>query len=115
MNPLTERQGSNKFKEGELNFDETWHAEILGIAEMLIQKGRTTREKWADTLGVELKVAKQSRRPDNTNTYYECVLQSVEIILTEQRDITQNEISIRQEEWRSAYVHTPHGQPVNLE
>ena len=57
-------------KDGDPLFDEVWQAEILAIADTLIQSGSVTRQNWTEALGNELTAAKKFGKPDNTDTYY---------------------------------------------
>ena len=101
-------------KNGKPSFEETWQAEVLAIADLLIQRGHISRKIWADALGNELAVARQSNEPDTAETYYRCVLRAIEHLLEQKISITRKELNLREDEWRSAYMRTPHGQPVVL-
>ena len=47
--------------------------------------------------------------------YYRAVLAALQILLYKLGATSREELDIRQDEWRSAYLNTPHGQPVSLE
>lgn len=114
MNQPPESVSPLASKDGGPLFDEAWQAEILAIADTLIQSGSVTRQNWAEALGNELTAAKEFGKLDNTDTYYQCVLTVVEQLLDKTNSVTSKELSARQDEWESAYLHTPHGQPVML-
>ena len=90
-------------------FDEAWQAQVLAIADTLVQAGRFSATDWADTLGAELRAAQAGGQPDTTETYYLAALAALEKLATTATDLTS-----RKEEWARAYLHTPHGDPVLL-
>lgn len=99
---------------GNALFEEAWQAEALAIADLLIQRERITRKEWAEALSNELSAAGYSNEPDTAETYYRCVVSAIEYLLDRGSSITRKEVNLREDEWRSAYLHTPHGQPVVL-
>ena len=52
--------------------------------------------------------------PDGHATYYAAVLEALEQLLATPAGITAGALANRIEEWRRAYLQTPHGQPVEL-
>ncbi|WP_164744566.1 nitrile hydratase accessory protein [Nioella ostreopsis] len=96
-------------------FDEAWQAQVLAIADTMVQAGRFTATDWAETLGAELRAAEAAGKPDTTGTYYEAALSALERLTTEATDITGADLSARKATWTRAYERTPHGQPVLLD
>jgi Nitrile hydratase beta subunit, N-terminal len=101
-------------KDGGPLFDEAWQAEVLAIADSLVQSGYVGRQNWAEALGNKLAAAEQFGKPDNAETYYQCMLKAVECLLDQANTITPDEMSARRDAWKTAYLRTPHGQPVLL-
>ena len=95
-------------------FDEAWQAQVLAIADTLVQAGRFSATDWADTLGAELRAAQAGGQPDTTETYYLAALAALEKLATTATDLTPSDLTSRKEEWARAYRHTPHGDPVLL-
>ena len=95
-------------------FDEAWQAQVLAIADTMVQAGRFSATAWAETLGAELRAAEAEGRPDTTQTYYEAALAALERLTTEATTITGAELARRKADWTRAFERTPHGQPVLL-
>lgn len=95
-------------------FQEPWHAQVLALADTLIQQGSFTADQWATTLGAALKQATQNNTPDTSETYYQCAVEALETLIATNTDITAKDQTNRKEAWTQAYLNTPHGQPVKL-
>ena len=53
--------------------------------------------------------------PDTRETYYGAAVAALETLLGRMGSISRNALDDRTEQWRRAYLHTPHGRPVELE
>jgi len=95
-------------------FDEAWHAEALGLANVLVTEGMFSAADWATALGAALREASLRGAPDDEDTYYRAVLAAVEGLVTARSPETGGALAGRVEEWRQAYFATPHGKPVEL-
>jgi len=91
-----------------------WHAEALGIANVLMQSGMYSANEWAAALGAEIRRLGEAREPDTDETYYRAVLAVLERLVAEKSPSTGGSLPERVEAWRRAYLNTPHGQPVLL-
>ena len=100
--------------DGEPAFDEPWQAEVLALAFALADRGVFSPAEWSRTLGAELRQAEARGAPDDHETYYAAALAALEQLLAASGGITADALARRTEEWRRAYLHTPHGQPVEL-
>jgi nitrile hydratase accessory protein len=100
--------------DGEPAFDEPWQAQVLAIAATLSDAGVFTPTIWSDTLGAELQRAYDRGEPDDHNTYYAAALAALEGLIASDGRISVEGLSDRVEDWRRAYLNTPHGQPVEL-
>lgn len=101
-------------RDGEPVFDESWQAQVMALAFALMERGVFTNVRWSEALGTELQAASARHEPDNPTTYYRCVQAALEILLAGDGQVSQQDLAARTEAWRSAYLNTPHGQPVNL-
>ena len=95
-------------------FSEPWQAQAFVLAQALIDAGAFTAEEWAQTLGAEIKRAQAAGDPDLGDTYYQHCLKALERLSAEKGLADGAEITRRAEEWRQAYLATPHGKPVEL-
>ena len=100
--------------DGQPAFDEPWQAEVLAIADTLVQNGMFSAGAWSDALGEALKQAQTSGASDNQETYYQCVLKALEGLVASHSDIDRQAMNGKRKDWEQAYLSTPHGQPVNL-
>ena len=95
-------------------FDDAWQAQVLGISDRLVEVGVFSRKQWAESLGRELRLAAEAGAPDDKETYYISVLTALEKLLDGTGTVNRDELDARVEEWRQAYLATPHGNPVQL-
>ena len=100
--------------DGEPVFDEAWQAEALAIADTLVQQGLFTATAWSDALGAALRRAESAGATDNQQTYYECVVTALEGLIADNSAIDASELERTRDDWKQAYLSTPHGQPVRL-
>jgi nitrile hydratase accessory protein len=100
--------------DNEPGFCEAWQAQAFALANALIDKGVFTADEWAETLGEEIKRAQAAGDPDTGETYYNHWLAALERLCAEKGLTQADEIGTRAEEWRDAYLATPHGKPVSL-
>lgn len=102
-------------RDGEPLFSEPWQAQIVAMAHAMVEKGRFTLNDWSNTLGAEIRQSLAAGKPDDTATYYKCVLATFETLVKQAELASADELKIRKQQWIEAYEHTPHGQPVTLE
>lgn len=101
-------------RSGEPTFDEPWQAEALALAFALCERGLFSAGMWSEALGAELRRAEASGAPDDHETYYKAVLAALERLVEQAGSISGPALAHRVEQWRRAYLQTPHGQPVEL-
>ncbi len=101
-------------KEGPV-FNEPWEAEAFALAVRLSEFGYFTWAEWAETLSQEIKVAQERGDPDLGDTYYQHWLKALERLCAEKNLLSHEDMRQRTDEWRRAYLNTPHGQPIELE
>ena len=95
-------------------FAEPWEAHAFAITVKLSEKGLLKWSEWTDALTEEIKMAKEQGLPDFGNNYYQFWLSALETILLEKNILKNSDLKSRIEQWRSAYLSTPHGKPVKL-
>jgi nitrile hydratase accessory protein len=95
-------------------FAEPWQAQAFALAVKLSEQGHFTWKEWAATLGEELKAAEYRGGPDDGTHYYEHWLAALERLVVDKGLTDRDAMRERKEAWAQAYLHTPHGTPVEL-
>ena len=95
-------------------FAEPWQAQAFALAVKLTEQGHFSWTEWAEALGAELKAAAERGEPDDGSRYYEHWLAALERLVVEKGLTDQEAMRERKEAWTEAYLHTPHGKPVEL-
>lgn len=100
--------------DGAAVFEEPWQAQILALVDTLARSGLFTPTAWSEALGAALRHAESHGAPDTPATYYAAAVEALEGLLTASGTVGTDALAARREEWRQAYLATPHGQPVEL-
>jgi len=100
--------------EGGPVFAEPWQAQAFALAVKLSEQGHFTWKEWAAALADELKAAASRGEPDDGSRYYHHWLAALERLVTERGLTDRTALVERKEAWVDAYLHTPHGKPVEL-
>jgi nitrile hydratase accessory protein len=95
-------------------FSEPWQAQAFALAVRLSEAGYFTWPEWAAALTQEIKDAQARGDPDLGDTYYHHWLSALERLCNQKGLVAAVEMIRRKEEWRAAYLHTPHGKPIEL-
>ena len=95
-------------------FREPWEAHAFALAVRLSEAGCFTWSEWANALSQEIRKAQDRGDPDLGSTYYHHWVRTLERLCVDQGLMNQMDVLKRTEEWRDAYLHTPHGKPVEL-
>jgi nitrile hydratase accessory protein len=95
-------------------FAEPWQAQAFALAMRLSEQGHFTWTEWAAALAEELKAAADRGEPDDGTRYYEHWLAALERLAVEKGLTDRKAMDERKEAWAEAYLHTPHGKPVEL-
>jgi nitrile hydratase accessory protein len=95
-------------------FAEPWHADALAIANVLTNTGVFSAAEWSAALGIAVHASQARGEPDDEAHYYEAVLVALESLINRSLPDIGTAITPRVEQWRRAYLNTPHGQPVEL-
>ena len=95
-------------------FNEPWEARAFAMTLALHERGVFTWQQWADALSRQIAQAHAAGDADLGDTYYQHWLRALESLCAEKELAHPADVQARQEQWRQAYLHTPHGQPVEL-
>ena len=114
MNPADNLPSLPRNQEGPV-FNEPWEAQAFALAVRLSEAGCFSWPEWAAVLSQEIKAAQALGDPDLGHTYYHHWLNALERLCTQKELVPVADLLRRKEEWRLAYLHTPHGKPVELE
>jgi nitrile hydratase accessory protein len=95
-------------------FKAPWEATAFGLVLALHKAGAFTWPEWASYLTAAIESAQAQGDADIGDTYYEHWLAALEAIAQEKKLTGINELILRKDQWKSAYLNTPHGQAVEL-
>lgn len=95
-------------------FNEPWEAHAFALAVRLSEAGYFSWAEWATVLNQEIKAAQARGEPDLGGTYYHHWLSALERLCVARELVSGAGMEQRREEWWQAYLHTPHGRPVEL-
>ncbi|HLJ93745.1 MAG TPA: nitrile hydratase accessory protein [Gemmataceae bacterium] len=95
-------------------FNEPWQARAFALAVRLSEAGWFSTREWTAFLSQEIHSASAPCSRDLHSQYYHHWLSALERLCIEKRLVTAADMRRRKEEWRQAYLHTPHGQPIEL-
>jgi nitrile hydratase accessory protein len=95
-------------------FDEPWHADVHALSRVLVESGLVTGAEWMNALAEAITAHQKAGDPDLGDTYYDHCLTALEVLCEAKGLTATDDITERAEQWRRAYLNTPHGQPVEL-
>ena len=95
-------------------FKEPWEAHAFALAVRLSEAGWFSWTEWSAALSQEIRAAQARGEPDLGPAYYRHWLGALERLCAEKGLVSGVDVQRRQEEWRRAYLNTPHGRPVEL-
>lgn len=94
-------------------FSAPWHAQVFALTVHLNEAGHFAWSDWTQAFGATLARHGLSKDLDGGDDYFNAWLEALEIML---KSTTEgSEITKMADEWRRAYLATPHGQPVRLD
>lgn len=95
-------------------FEQPWHAQLFALTVYLNEQGHFTWPDWVNHFSAELKTQGLARELDGGDDYFDAWLTALERLLAA-RDLADAATLARlKSAWQSAYLNTPHGQPVRL-
>lgn len=95
-------------------FDEPWHAQAFSVLVALHRTGRFEWKHWAEVFSNIIKQAPALPGESPNQTYYRQWVSALEEMVIRLDLMEVTEITGREQEWRQAYLNTPHGQAVQL-
>jgi nitrile hydratase accessory protein len=95
-------------------FREPWHAKAFAMVVLLHRQGRFEWEEWVRVLGAEIAAAAQQPGEDPDAAYHRQFLAALERIVAALGLANPGDQRRRKEDWRRAYLNTPHGYAVEL-
>jgi nitrile hydratase accessory protein len=95
-------------------FAEAWQARAFALALKLSEGGHFTQSEWTRSLARQLRDVVERDEPGEGSHYYDHWLAALERLVIEKAMTTRVSLDTRKEEWRDAYLRTPHGKPVEL-
>jgi nitrile hydratase accessory protein len=96
------------------HFDEPWQAQAFAITVELNRHGFFSWTEWVEVFSKEIQAHPATPEEGHTTGYYRQWLTALETIMAERGISQAPEIEAVQERWRTAYLHTPHGRPIEL-
>ena len=95
-------------------FNEPWEAHAFALAVRLSEAGCFSWPEWSAFLSQAIRAAPDRHDPDPASSYYQQWLSALERLCVEKGLVSTEDVNRRQEQWRRAYLNTPHGQPIEL-
>ena len=95
-------------------FEEPWEAQAFALVLRVSEQGVFQWSEWTAALTTQISQARERGEQDLGDTYYHYWLAALENLLLENSVLDDKAISSRVEQWRRAYINTPHGQPIEL-
>ena len=95
-------------------FKEPWEAQAFALVIALHAEGLFSWQEWAAVLSEQIALAQKDGDPDLGNTYYQHWLAALESLSQRKLQWPADELRERKSKWRSAYLNTPHGKPIEL-
>lgn len=98
-------------------FDEPWQAQVLAMADLLIQSNQLSAGDWSTALGRQLESVQDiaDGLDDDREKYYLAALSALAELIDARQLVASRQIDRREQDWKNAYLSTPHGEPVKLE
>lgn len=96
-------------------FAAPWQAQAFALVVLLHRQGRFTWPQWVEVLSQEIARAPAGPGETASDAYYRQWLAALERIVVAGGLVDAAALDRRSEQWRRAYLGTPHGQPVLLE
>ncbi len=95
-------------------FAEPWQARAFALTLKLAEQGHFTQKEWTTALAREIRSVADRGEHDDGSHYYDQWLAALEALAIDKGLTSRRSLDARKEDWRSAYLRTPHGKPVEL-
>ncbi|MFN2993163.1 nitrile hydratase accessory protein [Serratia plymuthica] len=95
-------------------FEHPWQAQVFSLIVYLHQAGQFSWKAWVDVFSDEIKASPMQEHESINDAYYRQWVSAAEKMLLSLELAGEQDIAHRTDEWRQAYLNTPHGMPVVL-
>jgi nitrile hydratase accessory protein len=95
-------------------FAEPWQAELFAMTHALSQRGVFSWPQWAAAFATAIARHPQTGEEGIELAYFRQWLSALEGLLADKGICAAQDLNSLAARWRQAYLHTPHGQPVEL-
>lgn len=95
-------------------FEHPWQAQVFSLIVCLHQAGQFSWKAWVAVFSDEIKASPQQQGESINDAYYRQWVSATEKMLLSLELTAEEDITRRTDEWRQAYLNTPHGMPVAL-
>lgn len=99
---------------GNAPFEHPWQAQVFSLIVYLHQAGQFSWKAWVDVFSDEIKASPMQEHESINDAYYRQWVSAAEKMLLSLELTGEQDIARRTDEWRQAYLNTPHGMPVVL-
>jgi nitrile hydratase accessory protein len=113
--PLSETTAMTSLRDSSAPaFREPWHAKAFAMVVLLHRQDLLEWHEWVRVLGAEIVAAPQQPGEDPDAAYNRQFLAALERIVAALGIANPDDQRRRKEDWRRAYLNTPHGHAVEL-
>ncbi|MFT0171419.1 nitrile hydratase accessory protein [Paraburkholderia mimosarum] len=95
-------------------FEKPWHAQVFSLTVQLSKVGLFTWSEWVSIFSSEIRNRPALPTETANEAYYRQWLAALERAISTYCYLTGPAIDARAQQWRLAYLNTPHGSPVSL-
>ncbi|NCF49707.1 MAG: nitrile hydratase accessory protein [Bacteroidetes bacterium] len=96
-------------------FAAPWHGAAFALTVHLHERGIFSWPEWADALAAALREDENAGHLDGSDDYYNAWLNALQRLLQDRDIAAGTEVQQMMQAWRTAYLNTPHGAPVQLD
>ena len=96
-------------------FSQPWHAQLFALTVHLNETGLFAWPDWAERFGATLGRHGLARELDGGDDYFNAWLETLETLLDDMEQAAPEEVVKVRNAWETAFLATPHGQPVRLQ
>lgn len=95
-------------------FDRPWQAQAFALTVELHKSGLFTWPEWVEVFSTEIKASPVLPDESVNDAYYRQWMCALEKMVASHKLVEVTDLHVRTQEWRQAYLNTPHGQPILL-
>ena len=96
-------------------FSEPWHAQVFALTVHLNEAGHFDWPDWATRFSATLAQHGLTKELDGGDDYFTAWLETLEALLADLGQAAPDQVEQVRAAWETAYLSTPHGDPVRLE